>query len=429
MIDNIVVGMFNAVMTVIICCLFLTSFVPAKSFRIRRVVIFVLTIIFSLLLALQVKKEINFVLLLSVIFALSFMYETKWANRIFLSLAFVLLSSLAELIVAVSSSVILSVELDALKTGTYYVAGILLSKLLSLIMVVFLRAGKHSLPLTRIKGMWLYVGLLPISSVVMIFVISDYMYTIQEHTLMQTVALMGMCLLIASNILVFYVIDKIFENFEAKQRQALIDELLETQKSRYNELYESQQKVIKVKHDLKNVMLGVLYRIERGEYTEVAEYIKKQCALLETRDDMVVFNNSVIDTVVYAKQRRAMSAGIQLTIDNELCTEIRIDPIDIAIIIGNVLDNAIEAVEKSVITEPKIQLELMSRRELLVFLVRNPVAEKIDVNNLVTTKANRREHGLGLAQVSELIKRYKGEMLLDCDAQTFSTTIMLNNAI
>lgn len=428
MIDNIVVGVFNAVMTVAICSLFFASFAPPKRFKIRHMVIFVLTTIFSLFLALQVKKAINFILLLSVIFALSFLYETKWTNRIFLSIAFVLLSSLAELIVAVSSSAILSVELDTLKTGVYYVAGILLSKLLSLIMVVFLRAGKHSLPLTRIKGMWIYVGLLPLSSVVMVFVISDYMYTIQEHPVMQTGALMGMCLLIASNILIFYVIDKIFENFEAKQRLVLVDELLETQKRRYNELYESQQEVIKVKHDLKNIMLGLSYRIGRGEYTEALEYTQKQCVLLETNDDTVLFNNNVIDTIVFAKQRRAMSAGIQLSIDNELHTEIRIDPIDVAVIIGNVLDNAIEAVERGGITEPKIQLGIMSRQELLIFLIRNPVAEKVDVNNLITTKANRREHGLGLAQVSELIKRYNGEMLLDCDAQTFSTTIILNNA-
>lgn len=427
MIDNIIVGVFNAAMTVAVCNLFFASFASPRNFKFRRLVMFILTAVFALLLVLQVGKGLNFVLLLSVIAVLSFLYKTKWINRIFLSVAFVLLSSLAELIVAISSGFILSVELDTLKTGMYYVSGILLSKLLSLIMVVFLRAGKHSLPLTRVKGIWLYIGLLPLASVIMIFVISDYMYMIQEQLVMQTIALVGMCLLIASNILVFYVLDKMCENFETKQRLALIDELLGAQKRRYSELYESQQEVIKVRHDLKNVMLGLSYRLEREEYAEALEYVQKQCTLLDGHNNTMVFNNNIIDTILFAKQKRAMLTGIQMVIDNELHTDIRIDPIDIAVIIGNVLDNAIEAVEKSGFAERKIQVDIMSQREVIVFLIRNPVEEKIDVNNLVSTKSNKREHGLGLAQVSEIIKRYNGELLLDCDAQTFSTTIVLNN--
>lgn len=181
--NNIVFNIFNGLISIYINCFFFETFSPKKEFKSRKPVLFGLTIIFILSLIFQINKLMNFITLLLVVLALSLLYHAKWYNRIFLSFAIILLSSFAELVVALSTSYILDVEVATLKTGIYFVTGVLFSKLLSFIITAIIRLGGHSLPLRKLGSLWLYISMLPIASVIMLFIISDYIYIIQDQPL------------------------------------------------------------------------------------------------------------------------------------------------------------------------------------------------------------------------------------------------------
>lgn len=427
MFDNLIVNLFNGLITVYIACLFFSAFAPKKDFRGRPMVLMGLMVLFCVSLVLQLDKAVNFAVLLSVVIGLAFLYQTKWYNRIFLGVAFVLLSSFAELVVAMSSSYILDVEVDVLKTGMYFVVGILLSKLLSFIIVAILRWGRHRLPLTRMGGTWLYISLLPIASVVTIFIISDYIYLIQDQPMMQTITLVGMCLLIAANILIFYVIDRICDQLTARQNLAVANELLESQRAAYRALCDSQDEVRKTRHDLKNSMIGVLHLLQNGQVEAAQAYIRERCDLLDADKRNLLCYNDIVDAVLYAKKQMADSHGVTMRINVELTNPIQTDAIDFAVLLGNALDNAIEAAERMQNGNREVSLSIITKGETIVMIIRNPVEEKLDVNHLMTTKTDTKCHGFGLLQMQQLTQKYSGDLLLDCGDEEFKTTIILGN--
>lgn len=427
MFDNLIVNLFNGLITVYIACLFYSAFAPKNEFRGRVWVLVGLTVLFCSSLILQLDKAINFVVLLSVVIGLAFLYQTKWYNRIFLGVAFVLLSSFAELVVAMSSSYILDVEVDVLKTGMYFVVGILLSKLLSFIIVAILRWGRHRLPLTRMGGTWLYISLLPIASIVTIFIISDYIYLIQDQPMMQTITLVGMCLLIAANILIFYVIDRICDQLTARQNLAVANELLESQRAAYRALCDSQDEVRKTRHDLKNSMIGVLHLLQNGQVEAAQAYIRERCDFLDADKRNLLCYNDIVDAVLYAKKQMADSRGVTMHINVELTNPIQTDAIDFAVLLGNALDNAIEGVEKMPRERRTVSVSIITKGGTVAIIIRNPVEKKLDVNRLMTTKEDARSHGFGLLQMRHLTQKYGGELLLDCDDEEFKTTIIVNN--
>ncbi len=427
MVDNLIVNLFNGLITVYITCLFYSAFAPKKEFKGRPWVLAGLTVLFCTSLVLQLDKAVNFLILLGLVIGLAYLYQTKWYNRIFLGVAFVLLSSFAELVVALSSSFILGVEVDTLKTGMYFIVGILLSKLLSFIIVAILRWGRHRLPLARMGGTWLYISLLPIASIVTIFIISDYIYLVQNQPMMQTITLVGMCLLIAANILIFYVIDRICDHFTTQQNLAVANELLESQRAAYRALCDSQDEVRKTRHDLKNAMIGVLHLLQSGQIEAAKAYIQERCDLLDADKRNLLCYNDIVDAVLYAKKEMADRHGVTLHINVELTNPIQTDAIDFAVLLGNALDNAIEATRRMPKERRAVSVSIIIKGGTVVIIIRNPVENKLDVEHLMTTKEDARSHGFGLLQMRHLTQKYGGELLLDCDDEEFKTTIIVNN--
>lgn len=426
--NNILFNIFNGLISIYINCFFFETFLPKKEFRSRKLVVFGLTVIFILSLIFQINKLTNFITILLVVLVLSLLYYAKWYNRIFLTFAVILLSSFAELVVALTTSYVLDVEVATLKTGIYFVTGVLFSKLLSFIITAIIRLGGHSLPLRKLGSLWLYISMLPIASVIMLFIISDYIYIIQDQPLMQTITLFGMCLLIAINILIFYVIDKICDYYSVQQDLVIANKLIENQRETYRKLFDSQTEIKKVRHDLKNVMIGVLYEIENNQVEKAKRYIQDTCNVLENDSTSQLSGNSIIDTLLLVKKQVADSKNIKMDIHLELSRTINIDSVDFSVLLGNAIDNAIEATEKSTKHNKVVDVNIITRNANIIMIVKNPVDKMVDTNNLLTTKSKNQYHGFGILQMKNLAQKYNGEILLDCSETEFKNTIYLNNA-
>ncbi len=345
-----------------------------------------------------------------------------------MSLAFSILGALSELVVAIASSYILNVDMATLKTGFYFMIGNVLSKFLTCLIISIIRIGKHALPIGKLKGLWVYFSLLPIVSVILVFVLSDYMYTIVGHSLKQTICIVSIFLLITVNVLLFYVIDKMINYFAKEQELNIATQLIESQKKTYRELYDSQTEIKKLRHDLKNVMIGILHEISNDNIENAKAHIKKQCELLDATSGFVS-GNSIIDALINIKKETADSVGVTLSVDTQLSHQIGIDSIDLVVLLGNALDNAIEATAKCQKQTKAVDVVIITKNSNLLIVVKNPIEDAVDINNLVTTKTDKNAHGFGVLQMQSLAQKYGGEVLLDCNESEFKTTVILSNSV
>jgi hypothetical protein len=344
----------------------------------------------------------------------------------FLTAATVSLFSLSEVIVAVLCGAILKVDVEVLKTGNYLFAGMFISKLIIFTICVIIKFGKHKLPYHKVRGLWIYITSMLSVSLIIVFIVLDYMYTMGDNSIKQAVTLISILLLILVNIMLFYFIDKIYEHANAQQNLVIANELIENQKITYKRLYQNQEDIRKIRHDVKNIMIGILHEIENGNISSASNYIRESLKTVDEEGNNFRSGHSLIDTLLYAKKSIVDTYGIEFNIETKLSKPIYIDTIDFSILFGNAIDNAIEATINTKNQRRIIDVLIISKNSSVIMIFKNPVDEQIDVKNLSTTKFDKKHHGFGILQIKSLVERYNGEVFFECSKQEFKTTIIIN---
>ena len=179
--------------------------------------------------------------------------------------------------------------------------------------------------------------------------------------------------------------------------------------------------VRKMRHDLKNHVntLNMLLSDEEHGQERAKQY------LLE----YVKTKNSVADAVLNAKLMYCKEQDIPAVISVD--KNIRgLTQTELCCVLGNLLDNAIEAELKLSKAQRKIEIKIVMIEEVLDILIRNRIAEPVlqdvqKVKNIGTTKQDAGNHGFGLKNVREIVKKYDGFMDLYEDSGCFCVHIRI----
>ena len=423
--SNYLYNIINGVLEVFLICFFFQTFVKPIEWKGRLWSLVALGGIFTGLLFIPKPPPINFVIILLLIILISMLYRMKWYNHIFLSVFAIALLSMAEVVVAVVSSVILHLDMVVLKTGPYVFSGMLISKLVIFTVIAIIRCGRHTLPFKKVGILWAFIAFVLFTSVVNSFIVLDYMYMIVNHPIKQSLTVLAILLLILMNIMLFYVIDRINDFFETKHNLDTAKELIEIQKTSYKNLYESQNEVRKLRHDLKNSMLGILHLLDNGKTQEATQYIKTNLNILDESLIPSFPGNNIIDSLIDTKKKEAEKENIILKTEIAINGSSSVDPIDLSILLGNALDNAIESTRKQNKHPPIICCSIAYRQDNMLIVINNPVDHIIDVTRLESTKENKKQHGFGILQMKHLAAKYNGEVFFECSNEQFKTSILL----
>lgn len=127
------------------------------------------------------------------------------------------------------------------------------------------------------------------------------------------------------------------------------------------------------------------------------------------------------------KQRRAASCNAQIKFQGTIPSNF-LSPTDLCVILGNTLDNAIEACEKLQSEDKTIISVICNCNSGFLFLtITNPISEKVVISNnhIATTKEDKTLHGFGLYSLSSVVKKYHGDMELKATDSQFTAEINL----
>ena len=417
----------NGILAVYISCTLFSTFADKRNLKFSKFFIALITVVTVLSLCFVKNSFLNLTILILTAFSNSFLYKMRWYNRILLTFANVFLSSFAELATAISISVILSKDMATLKTGYYFIIGGTFAKLLIFLIVAFIRFGKHTKFYGRIKSAWFYLFFLPLTSIILVYIIIDYINKIEGNHTMQYLTIGAMLLLIVTNVLSFYVFDKIYENLTIQQNLEIANELIKNQKIQYSALYESQNEVRKIRHDLKNTLIGLLIEIKNNNIENAIKLIEAESNNLQGNKKAFITGNNILDTLIISKKNYAESNGVTINLDVDNLGEIYIDAIDFSVLFGNAIDNAIEATAKTENSTKIVEIHIIFKNSNLILIINNPVEAMVDTEKLSTTKSNEKAHGFGVLQMKELAKKYNGEIFFYCDGENFKTNILIDN--
>lgn len=225
-------------------------------------------------------------------------------------------------------------------------------------------------------------------------------------------------------IVVLYLESELFKKGQLQQEKELLDFLYKTQQEQYKISRETIAVINQKSHDLKH-QIRALRNADKEEVDRYLSEIEESVGIYEA---IVKTGNDVFDTILTEKSLYCKKHGIQVSCVADGSQLGFIDTIDLYAILGNAMDNAIEAVEKFEEKE-KRQIDVMIYRQhnFLVMNIINPMPEQLIYKEgiPVTTKKDKLSHGFGLHSIKQILKKYEGFLNISEEDGCFSLKMLI----
>uniref|UniRef100_UPI004057B226 sensor histidine kinase n=1 Tax=Acetatifactor sp. TaxID=1872090 RepID=UPI004057B226 len=164
-----------------------------------------------------------------------------------------------------------------------------------------------------------------------------------------------------------------------------------------------------------------------GDKERTKEYLLKLDDDLTTVDTVMKTGNVMVDAILNSKISLIKSKGIMVNAKAIVPAKLVVSEIDLCTVIGNLLDNAMEAVLYQPENDDRfIRVFIGILKEQLYISVYNSTCGKLKKrkNTYVSTKGSE-NHGFGLASVDRIVKKYKGFINRQNEEGVFATEVML----
>lgn len=237
-------------------------------------------------------------------------------------------------------------------------------------------------------------------------------------------------LIIAINLaIVHFIMYKKYKEYKFDFKLKILERQLNYQKKYYEKVMDNYDEAKKAFHDMNNHIIVIKYFLENKDYNNMNEYIKSLSKKIVTNNDKNICKNKIINAICVEKSDICKSEEINISFDIVINKELNIDDLDLCIIVGNLIDNAIEACEK--INNKKIQkvIQVSSRVYLnqIYIKVINSKNNKLKKHNckFLTSKKDKKNHGIGLENVKESVYKNDGEIEIKDSKNTFEVSLYM----
>lgn len=230
--------------------------------------------------------------------------------------------------------------------------------------------------------------------------------------------------LVALNIILYLMINQVQSLLKSKYELSLIKEKMESEKSRMEEATTIWDNIRKLRHDLKNHFTVLKGKLEEGDTDSCKKYLSELNQTVESMGDLIRSGNSVIDYLINTKLSNL--ENVQVLVSGYVGNYSDIEDVDLACLLGNILDNAIEAQDK-VASEKRIELFFLQKNSNRIIICKNTIKESVLVKNrhLKSTKDSSELHGLGHQIVDTTVQKYNGLINYFEDEGMFGVQIVL----
>jgi|LGOV01.1.fsa_nt_gb signal transduction histidine kinase len=357
-------------------------------------------------------------------------YNGKIHIKMIMAIFIVIFSYLMELIAAlVIIATFGNVLQDIRHNLMLLLLGSVISKMLLILLVeIIIRFRKRDASQVSLRS-WLLILSIPIFSVVL-SVTSVYEPILKNE--FSVVSVLACVSIVYINIIVFYLFDSIVLQINENNQFRFREKQMLMQKNQYENVIDGNNQVKRVRHDMLNHLLALDGYLENQQCHEALEYIHKLNDELDFSRRGIVSSNVAIDALIGNVQLKAAEEGIEFEWEVRVPGKLKIDDMDICIVLGNILNNAIEACRRidDEQVSKRITLKMHYKRECVFIEVEN----SYDLNTIkkkngrfVSSKRYREkdEIGIGVENIERIVEKYGGVYQIDLQEEMFVVKIMM----
>ncbi len=195
-----------------------------------------------------------------------------------------------------------------------------------------------------------------------------------------------------------------------------------TEKSYYQILEHQNKNLMMYAHDTKNHLIAIR---SLTDDEKIISYIEKLTDGINKYSKLASSGNHSLDVIINKYITECEIKSVKFTYDIKKSNLLNVEINDMVSILGNLLDNALEAAETS--KEKFIHLQTERKNGYDIVTIKNSYDNKpqTDGDKLKTTKTNKRFHGLGIKSIKTALKKYNGEYNWEYNEaeKTFSATV------
>ena len=191
-----------------------------------------------------------------------------------------------------------------------------------------------------------------------------------------------------------------------------------------NEVRSIHKEMRGFKHDFHHHLQTLRGQIAAGEYERALEYIDELEAKLQGIDTLVKTGNVSADAILSSKIAQAKSAGIRVNVKANIPDAMTISDVELSILLGNLLDNAIEACADAS-GERFIRLFIAMKGKMLYFSMLNSAAAKQKKRGALFVSRKAGLHGFGLVRAQSIVKEHNGWIKFNSEDGAFSTEFLV----
>ena len=252
----------------------------------------------------------------------------------------------------------------------------------------------------RLQIRWLAVILVfpAVSYVLLVILFLHYRYESD-----MSLRAIGITLLIGFlNIGMMCLIEQIEKSEKAAQRAALLDQQIDIQTQSFLSLEKSYRAQRAASHDYLHHLNAIGALLEKEQYGTAAQYIQELKKQHTARVFAVDSHHPVVDAILNQKYQLAREVGIDMQITVNDLSPLDLPTEKLVVVLSNLLDNAIEACERSK-GERAIRISIVLQDKLLLSIKNTSAPVSFIGGRPVTTKADKDKHGYGLLNVTHIL--------------------------
>lgn len=228
---------------------------------------------------------------------------------------------------------------------------------------------------------------------------------------------------------IFLTLNLAIKNILSDRQNRELQSFMYMQKQQYDYQLQQSEALRCFRHDLVNHM-GVLRELADQKKTEeVKEYIDTIWNIQDEFDLKIRTGDGLFDVILNYYLYLAKKENVDFAVTGKLTGKTSFEMFDLTTLMGNILQNALEAAVQTAI--PKIRVELIEHKKEIFIVVSNSVAKEMNPPKgfFRTSKADTANHGFGLKNIAATVRKYHGEYYMESIAENGEAMFKISIAI
>lgn len=302
------------------------------------------------------------------------------------------------------------------------VMGVIIAKIMQFYITRLILRNKYKNPISNYR--WVAIIAIPVISVISLCAL---MKAALINNGISPYILTGMICIILANIMTYYFFTVMNKEYENTIKAKLLEQQNETLKKSIADKDAFVKEMKTVRHDIKNQLLTIMQYANEGKTDEIKEYVNVLTNnYLPNILNYINTNNAAFDAVINSKIAVCSQRNIFMEVNIKQNTDIFILPSEIAVLFGNLLDNAIEAAKDT--DEKRITVDIQKNASYLIIFVSNSIKSSVlkDNKNLETSKPDKELHGIGIKSIKNIVEKHNGMIQFYEEENEFCCHIMID---